>query len=90
MFIVFNVPNTIWESSALGTSDFLLFKTPIRKLDFVRKQYAPSHYMDKLEFGLNSSKTFLGLRPARKMLHNFDAEKVIGIPLKSLIPISAT
>ena len=87
MLVVLDIPNAVGQSTTLGACDFLLLRSPIRKLDLVRKEHAAGHDMDKSELGLDCSKPLLGKSTRRLLLDNFDAEQIIGIASKAFIAV---
>ena len=87
MRVALNIPQTVGQSASTSASHFLLLRSPIRKLDFVREQDTASHDMDKTELAFNGSETLLGDRTSSLLLNNLDSEKIVGITLKSFVTI---
>lgn len=87
VLILLNVPNTVGEGSALCAGNFLLFGSPVGKLNLVGEQDTASHHVYKSELGLNSSETLLGGLTVRHLLDDLDAEVVIGIALETFVTI---
>ena len=87
VLVAFNVPDTVWQCTALGTSDFLLLKSPIWKLDLVREKNTASHDVDKLEFGLDRAQPFLCSNTIGHWLDNLNAEKVVSITLEAFVAV---
>jgi hypothetical protein len=87
MFVVLNVPKTVRQTTAAGTSDFLLLRSPVRKLDLVREQDTTGHDMNKSKLGFNGTDTLLGDGADRLFPDNLDPEKVVGVTLETLVPI---
>lgn len=88
MLVVLNVPQAVGHTAATSTSDLLLLRGPLRELDFVREQHTARHDVNKAEFSLNRSQSFLGDTTERLLLYNFNAEQIIGIAFKALISVS--
>jgi hypothetical protein len=87
VLILLNVPNAVGKGSSLCAGNFLLLRSPLRKLDLVREQNTASHHMNKLELGLDSSDAVLSILSIRHLLDDFNSEEVIGITLEAFITI---
>jgi len=88
MRVTLNIPQTVGQSASTSASHFLLLRSPVRKLNFVREQDTASHNMDKTKLALNGSETLFGDGTSSLLLNNLDSEKIIGVALKSFITIS--
>jgi hypothetical protein len=85
--VALDIPQTVGKSSASGASNLLLFRGPIRELDFVGEQNTASHDVNKTELGLDSTKTLLCNRSICLLLHNLNTEEIVGISLKSFVTV---
>ena len=88
MIVLLDVPDTVWKSSLLGTSDLLLLRSPLGKLDLVGEKSAASHDVNKSELGLDSTDGLFSEIALRFGLDNFNTEEVVGIAVESSITIS--
>lgn len=60
VLVVLDVPETVGERAAAGTSHLLLLRGPVRELHLVGEENAASHDVDETELGLDGSQTLLG------------------------------
>jgi hypothetical protein len=88
MLIRLDVPKAVGKGTALGTCDFLLFRSPFRELDLVREQNTTSHDVNKLELGINSAEAFLSYTTLGLLLDDLDTEEVVGITVEALVAVS--
>lgn len=87
VFILFDVPNTVGERSALRAGDFLLFVTPFGKLDLVGKEEAAGHCVNELELGLDSAEPLLCFGAIREVLNDLEPEDVVRVTLEIFVSI---
>jgi len=87
VLILLNVPNTVGESTAFSASDFLLLRSPVRKLDLVREQNASGHNVNKSELGVNGADTLSRDTTFGLLLDDLDAEEVVGISVKAFVSV---
>lgn len=88
MIVGLDVPDTVGQSTAFGTGDFLLLKAPVRQFDLVGKQHTAGHDMNQLELGLNGPQPRLGLGSIRHGFDNLNPKEVVGIAFEALVAIS--
>lgn len=60
VLVLLHIPDAVWKSSSLSTSNLLLLRCPFRKLDLVGEKNTSSHNMNKLELCLDRSEALLG------------------------------
>ena len=87
MVVGLDIPKTVGEGTAFGAGNFLLFRGPIGKLDFVGEKNTASHDMHQLELGVNGTKTLLSNAARRLLLDDLNAEEIVGIAIEALIAI---
>lgn len=86
--VLLDVPDTVWKSSLLGASNFLLLRSPLRELDLVGEKSATSHDVNESELGLDRTDSLLGEITLRLGLDDFNAKEVVGISIESSVAIS--
>ena len=87
MFILLNVPNTIRKRALLGTSNFLLIKSPVWQLDLVGEQRTASHDVDKLELGFDGADLLFGQSAIGHRFDNLDSEEVVGVTFETFVSV---
>lgn len=87
VLVLLDVPDTVWEGSALRAGDFLLLVAPVWEFDLVREEKAAGHSVDQLELSLDSAESLLCFSAIRKVLDDLDAEDIVRITLEILISI---
>lgn len=74
-----DVPQRVHEHGLLVARHFLLFKSPVRKLDLVREQVTAGLRVPQAEVSAQSPKTFARLLVALVTLDNFHDPIIVGV-----------
>jgi hypothetical protein len=81
--ICLDKPQRIRADGILIACDLLLFKAPLRQLDFMRKQIAPRKLVSQSELGPQGFETLEALTIAFLAVFNLDDKVVVRVALKA-------